>query len=230
MGPRLFHALVLSACLFASFVFGHALVLAFFRAQEPRERRQALRLTSWRHAVGFVGAEALMLTLVLSAGLVRLAPFSLAKSALTLAAGIAWWELQFYFCHRLLHTRLLFRFHRSHHEETRVHPSLTFSAVETVLLSSGFYLPLALASHAFQAVSIPTLVAVLGGAYVLNVLSHLEGERLSDHVEASFVRHVLNAPRYHARHHSGASGNFGLNAPWFDRLFRTELGHSARER
>ncbi len=214
-------AFLLAAVLFACFLGGHVAILSLARAGR-RDPTLASPPASLRYALEFIAGETLMLSLVLMTGLVRLAPFSLEKSLLVLVASVAWWEFYFYLGHRLLHTRWLFRFHRSHHEETRVHASLTFGLVETVLLSSGFYLPLAVGSHAFGAVSIPTLVIALGGAYVLNVLSHLQWDGLSTAMEGGAVRHVFNSPRYHAFHHARGAGNFGLNAPWFDRLFRTE--------
>lgn len=65
---------------------------------------------------------------------------------------------------------------------------------------------------------------------MLNVVAHLQSDRLSERIEQSSLRHILNPPRYHARHHTGGRGNFGLNAPWFDRFFRTELGPADRDR
>jgi sterol desaturase/sphingolipid hydroxylase (fatty acid hydroxylase superfamily) len=37
------------------------------------------------------------------------------------------------------------------------------------------------------------------------------------------LRHALNSARYHARHHAGGRGNYGLVTPWLDRLFGTEI-------
>lgn len=211
-------ALALAAALFGVFFAGHLLVLALV----TRPASPHALLASMRFALEFIAGEALMLTLALSSGALRLAPFSLLETALTLSASVVWWELWFYAGHRLLHTRWLFRFHRRHHDDTRVHASLAFSVVETALLSSGFYAPLALASHVFDAVSIPTLAIALGGAYLLNVLAHSEAHALSARMDATLVRHVFNSPRYHAQHHAWAGANFALNAPWFDRMFRTE--------
>lgn len=214
-------SLLLAASVFAVFVAGHLAIYGLF-AFSRAAGATPIGLGSLRHAVGFVVAEATMLTLALESGALRLAPFSLTKTVLALSASVVWWELWFYLGHRGLHSPVLYRFHRAHHEELRVHRSLAFGVVETAFLSSGFYLPLALASHAFAAVSVPTLVIALGGAYVLNVLSHLEGDTLSEGMERSALRHVFNAPRYHARHHRDGCVNFGLNAPWFDRMFGTE--------
>lgn len=211
-------AIALAACLFGVFFTGHLVVLAL----ATRHASLPALLASMRFSLEFIAGEALMLTLALWSGALHLAPFALLETALTLSVSVVWWELWFYLGHRVLHTRWLFRFHRRHHDDTRVHASLTFSLVETAILSSGFYAPLAVASHLFEAVSIATLAIALGGAYVLNVLAHSEAEALSARMEATPVRHVFNSPRYHAQHHAAAGANFALNAPWFDRVFRTE--------
>ncbi len=205
----------LFAFAFGCFLAGHLVVLgAFVVARAPTRVRFDPK--GLRYLVEFVGAEALMLTAVLSLGVVRLSAFSTSRTAVTLAVGLVWWEVWFYAGHRLLHTRALYRFHRPHHASTGLHPSLCFGAVETVVLSSGFYVPLALASHLFGAVSVETLVFVFAGAYALNVVSHLDAPA------GGRWRRVLSSAR-HALHHAGRRGNYGLNSPWLDRLCGTEV-------
>ncbi|MDO9021672.1 MAG: sterol desaturase family protein [Deltaproteobacteria bacterium] len=212
---------------FACFLGGHLLILGAvtvlhraFTGAAPRLRADARGL---RYLLEFVGAEALMLTAALQLGVVRLAPFSAPRTLATLALGFVWWEFWFYFGHRLLHTRWLYPLHRPHHATPGVHPSLAFGALETVALSSGFYLPLALASHRFHAVSVETLALVFSLAYALNVVSHLDAARLAPRLAATPWRHLLGSPRRHAQHHAGRRGNYGLNSPWPDRLFGTAL-------
>ncbi len=203
----------LFALVLAAFVGGHVVVLGAFAALGlvgPRARPDARGL---RYAAEFVGAEALMLTAALRLGVVRLAEFSAPRTLAALAVGFVWWEAWFYLGHRLLHTRALYALHRPHHASPGLHPSLSFGALETVALSAGFYVPLALASHLFGAVSVATLALVFAGAYALNVASHLEPRR-------GFLR---GSARRHAQHHAGRRGNYGLNTPWLDRLFGTEL-------
>jgi lathosterol oxidase len=224
VGGLLFSTVALFAALFACFFVGHVVILGLFALMPGAGvRLRWRRLARSRYLLEFVATEAGMLTAVLSLGWVRVAEVSMAKTALVLVLSLAWWELWFYVGHRLLHTRLLYRFHRPHHAEVGVHPSLCFGAFETAFLSSGFYVPLVVASRAFDAVSVEALVIAFAGAYALNVLSHVESGPLSDWIARSPLRHLLNPPRYHAQHHARARGNYGLNAPWFDRLFGTEL-------
>lgn len=215
MGPGRLFALTL-----ACFVGGHLGLLAVFRALRmvaaPRWRADASGL---RYVAEFVLSEALMLTAALSSGVVRLSAFSAPRTLVTLALGFLWWEAWFYLGHRLLHTRWLYPLHRPHHATPGLHPSLCFSAGETVILSSGFYLPLSLASHLYDGVSVTTLALVFSGAYALNVLSHLDAEALG----ASRWRAVSGSARRHAQHHAGRRGNYGLNSPWLDRVFGTEV-------
>ncbi|MDB4929541.1 MAG: sterol desaturase [Myxococcaceae bacterium] len=213
--PSLLHLFALTA---AAFVGGHVVILgagAALGLVRPRARPGARDL---RYAAEFVGAEALMLAAALRLGVVRLDDFSAPRTLATLAAGFVWWEAWFYLGHRALHTRWLYAIHRPHHASPGVHPSLCFSALETVALSAGFYVPLALASRLFHAVSAATLALVFAGAYALNVASHLDARPV-----AARWRLPLGPARRHAEHHAGRRGNYGLNTPWLDRLFGTEL-------
>jgi len=217
MGPGRLFALSL-----ACFAGGHLAMLGVFAAirrsvtrEAPRARVDAAGL---RYFAEFVIAEAFMLTAALQLGVLRLSAFSAPRTLLTLAAGLVCWEAWFYFGHRLLHTRWLYPLHRPHHATRGLHPSLCFSAGETVLLSSGFYIPPALASRLYGGVSVETLALVFSGAYALNVLSHLDVAAF----EGTAVAPLLGSARRHAKHHAGRRGNYGLNSPWLDRACGTE--------
>ena len=236
--------LTLFGLVLACFLGGHFVILALFSLLTRRRvaavggdpaggvalkrgarsvLARSLQWASLRYLAEFVGAESLMLTAALRLGIVRLSPFD-ASSLPFLAIAYPWWELWFYAGHRLMHTRALYPLHRPHHGATGVHRSLCFGALETVLLSAGFYVPLAVGSRVFHAVSVTTLVLTFGIAYALNVLSHLEVDLFGARFERSRWRHAFNSTRYHSQHHRSARGNFGLNSPWFDRLFGTRLG------
>ncbi len=216
--------LALVACCFLG---GHLVVLAVFSLLGAAARRGPLRArldrSGARYLAEFVLAESLMLTAALHLGVVRLSAFSAPRTLAAMALGLVWWEAWFYAGHRVMHTKWLYAIHRAHHAETGVHPSLCFSAAETAALSSGFYAPLAFASHLFHAVSVATLVATFTVAYALNLVSHLDYDLFGERFEESPWRYVLNSTRYHAQHHAGRRGNYGLVTPWLDRIFGTEL-------
>lgn len=216
----------LFALALASFAAMHCAVLAALAAISGALGAAPLRLSldraGLRYAAEFVATEALLLTGALSTGLVALAPFSASRALAALAFALVWWEAWFYAGHRLLHTRALFALHRPHHALSGVHPSLCFSVGETALLSSGFYLPLAIASR-FGAVSVATLALTFSVAFALNALSHLDDNLTGGAHDRSALRHVLNSARFHAAHHGGARGNYGLISPWLDRAFATEV-------
>lgn len=218
--------LSLFSLLVALFVAMHCAVLAVFsvlRGLSGSTGVSRVGAVGVRYAAEYVGAEALMLTAALKLRVIHLAEFSAARTAVTLLVGFVWWELWFYAGHRMLHTRWLFRFHRPHHGASGGHASLRFGAVETVVLSGGFYVPLAIASRWVGAVSVETLAITFTLAYALNVVSHLDYDLFGHRFETSVWRHVLNSTRYHSIHHAGRRANYGLNSPWFDRLFGTEL-------
>jgi Delta7-sterol 5-desaturase len=216
--------LALTSCCFLG---GHLVVLAAFLLLGALARRGTLNVrfdrSGARRLAEFVLAESLMLTAALHLGVVQLSAFSAPRTLAAMALGLLWWEAWFYAGHRAMHTRWLYTIHRAHHAEAGVHPSLCFSAAETVVLSSGFYVPLAFASHLFHAVSIVTLVAVFTAAYALNLVSHLDYDLFGARFEEGPLRHLVNSTRYHALHHAGRRGNYGLVTPWLDRLCGTDL-------
>ncbi len=216
--------LALIACCFLGI---HLVVLALFSLLGMLARRGPLRVRldrrGARYLAEFVLAESLMLTAALRLGVVHLSAFSAPRTLAAMALGLVWWEAWFYAGHRMMHTRWLYAIHRAHHAEAGVHPSLCFSAAETVVLSSGFYVPLALASHLLHAVSVATLVATFTVAYALNLVSHLDYDLFGARFEEGPWRHLVNSTRYHAQHHAGRRGNYGLVTPWLDRLCGTDL-------
>jgi sterol desaturase/sphingolipid hydroxylase (fatty acid hydroxylase superfamily) len=215
------------AASFASFAVMHAVVLLatawLARALGAAPVRLSLDAGGLFLAFQFVGAEAVFLSLALCFGLVPLSPTSVQNALLVPAVSLAFWEVWFYLGHRLLHTRGMYILHRAHHALEGVHPSLSFGAGETALLSAGFYLPLAVASHLPGGVSVATFAITFTVAYALNVASHLEDNLLGDAHDHGMLRHFLNSARYHRAHHRGARGNFALVSPWLDRLFSTEI-------
>lgn len=136
-------------------------------------------------------------------------------SALRIATEIAvlfvWNELHFYANHRLLHTRVLRRFHVDHHRSLTPTPFSTyaFHPVEAVMLGSVPIIPMLLHDFSFMALlSLPVF------SIVLNNLGHANYE-FSRRAPA---RGPLAASRRHHLHHAQYHGNYGFLLDVFDRL------------
>ncbi len=139
---------------------------------------------------------------------------SLARTALDLALLFVWNEIHFFCCHRLLHTRWLFRHvHRVHHESIPTTPFSTFSFhwVESLLL--GSVMTTAMLLHTF---SIWALLGLPSFSLFFNTIGHW-----NYNVFAGTTQHSVSVE--HSHHHLRVKGNYGFYLPIFDRLFRTTL-------
>ena len=139
-----------------------------------------------------------------------------------IAALFFWNELHFYLCHRLLHTRLLRRFHADHHRSLTPTPFSTFSfhPVEAMMLGSVPILPILL--HDFSAAALLALPVM---SIVLNNLGHANYE-FSRRAPA---RGPLAASRRHHLHHAVYHGNYGFLLDVFDRLAGTTIAAGAAD-
>lgn len=141
---------------------------------------------------------------------------SMWRMALEIGVLFLWNELHFYASHRLLHTRLLRRFHVDHHRSHVPTPFSTyaFHPVEALMLGSVPLIPMLLHDFSFQALAVLPVMSI-----ALNSLGHANYE-FSLHAPA---RGPLGASRRHQQHHARYHGNYGFLLPWFDRWLRTEL-------
>lgn len=124
-----------------------------------------------------------------------------------------WNEIHFFACHRLLHTKWLFRtVHHVHHRSVVTTPYSTYSMhwFEAVLL--GSVMITAMVSHAFSYVALATLPFI---SILINVISHSNYEAFPNTPEGS----LRAAARRHGGHHSKSADTFGFLLPVLDRLF-----------
>ena len=144
----------------------------------------------------------------------------------------AWWlagsvifaliihDTYFYWMHRLLHHRTIFRFtHLLHHRSTNPSPwtSYSFHFMEAwtegaVLLPIVFIVPI----H-----PLGILLFTVSG-FIINVYGHLGYEIMPKNFRNSFLFEVFNTSTYHNLHHSKFKGNYGLYFRVWDRLMGTE--------
>jgi lathosterol oxidase len=129
-------------------------------------------------------------------------------------------DTYFYWMHRLLHHKKLFKLtHLVHHKSTNPSPwaSYSFHFLESVveggvLVVLAFILPM----HPIAIM----LFIVLG--FIINVYGHLGYEIMPKSLRHSFLFEIINTSVHHNLHHSKFKGNYGLYFRIWDRVMGTE--------
>lgn len=138
---------------------------------------------------------------------------------LSLPALIIWHDTYFYWTHRLLHTRWLFRHvHSVHHRSRQPSPWAAYAFHPVEALVNGLVTPLALA-----------VVPVHGGVLLLfalhQILRNAHGHAAVETMPRGFVQHWLGrqftTTTHHHLHHEHAVGHYALWFTWWDRLCGT---------
>jgi len=141
-------------------------------------------------------------------------------------AGVLVLDAWLYWKHRLLHTRLLFPFHRAHHtyRDPSALAGFAVGPVESVLT----FWPLCLVAVPQATHYAPIYFTLVVGFIALNYYLHC-GVRVTL-LETLLPPFLLNTSAFHNVHHSHASVNFGEAMTLWDRLCRTRLGDAPRPR
>lgn len=129
-------------------------------------------------------------------------------------------DTYFYWMHRLLHHKTLFRFtHKVHHQSVNPSPwtAYSFHVLEAVtegaiLLVLAFTLPM----HPY------VLILFTVVSLIINVYGHLGYEIMPKALRNSFLFEVINTSVYHNLHHRKFKGNYSLYFRWWDKLMKTE--------
>ncbi|MGE7775537.1 sterol desaturase family protein [Chitinophaga sp. NPDC101104] len=144
----------------------------------------------------------------------------------------AWWvpvsvglalivhDTYFYWMHRILHHKKLFRLtHLVHHQSTNPSPWTAYSfhvleaaAEGAVVIVLVFTMPMHPLSVALFALS----------SLVINVYGHLGYEIMPKQFRHSVLFEVVNTSTFHNLHHSKFKGNYGLYFRVWDRICGTE--------
>ncbi|MBA2249495.1 MAG: sterol desaturase family protein [Chitinophagaceae bacterium] len=128
-------------------------------------------------------------------------------------------DAYFYFTHRLMHHKTLFRyFHLVHHHSTNPSPwaAYAFHPLEA-LVEAGifgvflFIMPI----HKLH------LLIFFFLMIVYNVYGHLGFELYPNGFNKHWFGKWINTSVNHNQHHQFFKGNYGLYFTWWDRLFRT---------
>lgn len=146
--------------------------------------------------------------------------------------GVAWLFLSgaiylvvqdayYYWLHRLMHVKPLFRYmHAGHHRSRQptAYASFAFDWPEAAL--SAWVLPALTFVVPIHPIVIVVLLTVMTIAAVLN---HSGAEVLPDWLVRSPLGDQLISASRHSLHHSHFDANYGLYFTYWDRLFRTDM-------
>lgn len=128
-------------------------------------------------------------------------------------------DAYFYWTHRLMHHRRLFRlFHRVHHESTNPSPwaAYSFAPLEAAVQAGIFpLLAFTLPMHPLA------FFAFMIWQIVFNVLGHTGYEYHPRWLMDSWLGRFINTPTNHIQHHEKMRGNYGLYFNVWDRLMGT---------
>ena len=211
----------------------------------PRRRRVRSRGGRWAANLSLTAVDALIVRLVVPAGLTGFALYIEERgwgllprlTSSRLAAGILAFvvlDLVVYLQHVAFHyVPVLWRMHRVHHTDAEIDTTtgVRFHPFEIVL-------SLALKAAAIAALGAPPLAVlvfeiVLNGTSLFNHANWLMPLRLD-----AVMRLLVVTPDMHRVHHSvrleEQNANFGFNLPWWDRCFGTyreapAAGHDGME-
>jgi sterol desaturase/sphingolipid hydroxylase (fatty acid hydroxylase superfamily) len=128
-------------------------------------------------------------------------------------------DTYFYWSHRLMHHRRLFRwFHRVHHESTNPSPwaAYSFGPLEAVMQAAIFPLVvfiMPIHPYAFMIFMVWQIT--------FNVIGHTGYEFYPCWFMNSWFGKFFNTPTNHVQHHEKLRGNYGLYFNLWDRLMGT---------
>jgi lathosterol oxidase len=195
------------------------------RRIQKRAPTNADRRREFGHSMLSVGIFALWSMLVLTLNRAGIIHLSLAmptwwQAGLEFVAVVLAHDAYFYWMHRGLHTRAMFRrAHLTHHKSRTPTPWAAYSFAPIEGFFEGLFMPLFLLFVPMHAIIV---VAFVLHQIARNVLGH-SGHEL---MPPGFTRFPLTAwlttATHHDLHHSGGGHNFGLYFTWWDRWMGTE--------
>ena len=227
-GAGLIDFLTLAAIVAAAVVLILLLTVAFFEVmnrRHPERKIQKNRINDrkWRE-LAYVPGSIAIISLTFAGGLFcqwqgwALTPLLITwwSVPLTLGISVLLYDAWFYWVHRLLHWRPMYRFHAEHH--TSVCPTAWTNHHETIaeaLLNQGFYTLIVFV------LPIPWQLLVLQKLY--DQISGMLGHAGYEHFASPLARTPwpLASTVFHDQHHAYFRFNYGHTLSVWDRLMGT---------
>ncbi|NLR77871.1 sterol desaturase family protein [Chitinophaga eiseniae] len=146
--------------------------------------------------------------------------FPLWYIGVSLVASLILHDTYFYWMHRLLHHRQLFkRTHLVHHESTNPSPWTSYSFHVLEAVAEGGILVLIVSVMPMHPLTV--LLFTISG-FIINVYGHLGYELMPENFRYTWWFEVLNTSVHHNLHHKKFKGNYGLYFRVWDRIMGTE--------
>lgn len=170
--------------------------------------------------------DALFIALFMYFGILNLVPgvFWLSLGVMVLAHMFLV-EPIYYFYHRLLHTKWLYRHHHLYHHKsilTEPTTSMSFTLSERFSYTLLFSLP-GFVAYFIGVLDYRALLAYFILFDVLNSVGHLNVPMETSGYKRSKVwKWLIYSPEFHEKHHSLFTTNYALFMPIYDKLFGTE--------
>jgi len=128
-------------------------------------------------------------------------------------------DTYFYWTHRLIHKKVLFRkVHLIHHKSTNPSPWTSYAFHPYEALIQAMIIPII-------AFTIPVQKSAFILYFILqflhNIYGHLGYELFPKFITNTTLGKLLNTSTYHNKHHSNFHGNYGLYFTIWDRIMKT---------
>ncbi|WP_427969728.1 sterol desaturase family protein [Altererythrobacter sp.] len=195
--------------------------------RRPTRKDYIREISSSFRTVFFFALTGMATVLMIETGIidVREEPVGMAIFTLQIAAIALAHDTYFYWMHRALHTKRLFRATHLHHHKSRTPTSwaaYSFSAWEGIAESAFMPLYLLIAAFFGVAYSDFAIFFFLGWMILRNVIGHAGVEvHPAGWVDSKWLD-WLTTTTHHDLHHSEGNHNFGLYFTWWDRWMGTE--------
>lgn len=138
----------------------------------------------------------------------------------SLVVAIVFHDFYFYWTHRLMHHRKIFKHvHRVHHESTNPSPWAAYSFHPWEALIQAMVLPIMIFTLPLHPLSIFLFLTYM---IVRNVIGHLGFEILPKGFTKNKWFNWNTAITHHSMHHEHFNSNYGLYFTWWDKLMKTE--------
>ncbi len=140
--------------------------------------------------------------------------------------GVLLHDTYFYWLHRLLHIKSIFKYaHAVHHRSTNPTPFTSYSFHFLEALGEGLIIPILLLLIPFHPGSLFFFIVL---SLTINVYGHLGYEIAPRWFRNTPLFQIVASSTYHNLHHSKFKGNYGLYFRFWDKISGTENSNYER--